>query len=40
VITSEWNGIMIIVVKYIGIILGPNLMDLDVFQYLYGRFDA
>jgi hypothetical protein len=26
--------------KYIGIILSPNLMDLVVFQYLYGGFDA
>jgi hypothetical protein len=27
-------------VKYIGIILSSNLMDLVVFQYLYGGFDA
>jgi hypothetical protein len=39
--TTEWNGrIKIIEVKYIGIILSPNLMDLVVFQYLYGGFDA
>ena len=31
---------MIIEAKYIGIILSPNLMDLVVFQYLYGGFDA
>jgi hypothetical protein len=26
--------------KYVAIILSPNLMDLVVFQYLYGGFDA
>jgi hypothetical protein len=26
--------------KYVGIILSLNLMDLVVFQYLYGGFDA
>jgi hypothetical protein len=31
---------MIIEAKYIGIILSLNLMDLVVFQYLYGGFDA
>jgi len=31
---------LIIEDKYIGIIWGPNLMDLVVFQYLYGGFDA
>jgi len=31
---------LIIEVKYIRIILSPNLMDLVVFQYLYGGFDA
>ena len=31
---------LIIEVKYIGIILSPNLMDLVVFEYLYGGFDA
>ena len=31
---------MIIEVKYIRIILNPNLMHLVVFQYLYGGFDA
>jgi hypothetical protein len=29
---------LIIEVKYIGIILSPNLMDLIVFEYLYGWF--
>jgi len=31
---------LLIEVKYIRIILSPNLMDLVVFQYLYGGFDA
>ena len=31
---------MIIEVKYIGIILSPNLMNFVVFWYLYGWFDA
>jgi hypothetical protein len=31
---------LIIEVKCIGIILSPILMDLVVFQYLYGGFDA
>ena len=41
--TTEWNGLilkLIIEVKYIGIILSPNLVDLVVFLYLYGGFDA
>jgi hypothetical protein len=35
----EWLK-LIIEVKYIGIIVSPNLMDLVVFEYLYGGFDA
>ena len=35
----EWLK-LIIKVNYIGIILSPNLMDLVVFWYLYGGFDA
>jgi hypothetical protein len=31
---------LIIEVKYIGIILSPNVMDLVVSEYLYGGFDA
>jgi len=31
---------LIIEVKSIRIILSPDLMDLVVFQYLYGGFDA
>jgi hypothetical protein len=31
---------LIIEVKYIKIILSPNLVDLVVLQYLYGGFDA
>jgi hypothetical protein len=30
----------LIEVKYVGMILSPNLMDLVVLLYLYGRFDA
>jgi hypothetical protein len=39
---TEWNGIInfIIEVKCISIILSPDLIDLVVFQYGYGGFDA
>jgi hypothetical protein len=32
--------IVLVEVKYIRIILSPNLMHLVVFEYLYGGFDA
>jgi hypothetical protein len=42
VTNTEWNGIitLIIEVKCIRIILSPNVIDLIVFYYGYGRFDA
>ena len=39
---TEWNGIIKLIteVKCIRIILSPNLIDLVVFEYGYGGFDA